>query len=250
MWDRPDLMNPLASALYAVAAALALYGAVAAFLSLPSFPVREVRVMQAPAHVTPAQVEAVVKHELRGNFFTLDLAATRAAFERLPWVRRVAVRRQWPGRLEIALEEHVPLARWGERALVNTHGEVFEGAYDGQLPLFNGPAGTAKEIAIQYEYFRRILADIELAPGELQVSPRRAWKMKLENGLTLELGREQIEARLARFVAAYGRTIAKLGHRVDHVDLRYANGFAVQVPDLAREKAPAHAGPKKKRARA
>lgn len=250
MWDRPELLNAAANVLYAVAAALAAYAAVLTVASLPVFPLREVRVIEPPAHVTPGEIEALVKRELRGNFFTLDLAAARAAFERLPWVRRAAVRRLWPGRLEVALEEHVPLARWGGRALVNTHGEVFEGTYDGQLPLFDGPAGTAKEIAIQYEYFRRILADIELAPGELHVSPRRAWKIKLENGLTLELGREQIEARLARFVTAYGRTVVRLGRRVDYVDLRYANGFAVLVPELAREKAPARAGPKKKRARA
>src|SRR5215831_20788369 len=99
MWDRPDLMNPLASALYAVAAALAFYGAVAAFVNLPVFPLREVRVVEPTAHVTADEVEAIVKRELRGNFFTIDLAAARAAFERLPWVRRVAVRRQWPGRL-------------------------------------------------------------------------------------------------------------------------------------------------------
>ena len=250
MWDRPDLLNPLASALYAVAAALALYAAAAAFVSLPSFPLREVRVVEAPAHVTPAEVEAIVKHKLRGNFFTLDLAATRAAFERLPWVRRVAVRRYWPGRLEVTFEEHVPLARWGESDLVNTHGEVFGGTYDGALPRFSGPAGTAKEIAIQYEYFRRVLAEIGLVPAQVNVSARRAWQMKLENGLTLELGREQIEARLARFVSAYERTLGKLGRRVDYVDLRYSNGFAVLVPELAREKAPAGAGSKKRRARA
>ena len=73
MWDRPDLLNPLASALYAVAAALALYGAAAALVNLPVFPLREVRVVEPPAHVTRAQVEAIVKSELRGNFFTLDL---------------------------------------------------------------------------------------------------------------------------------------------------------------------------------
>ena len=250
MWDRPDLLNPLASALYGVAAALALYGAAAALVNLPAFPLTEVRVVEAPAHVTRAQVEAIVKGELRGNFFTLDLAAARGAFERLPWVRRVAVRRHWPGRLEVALEEHVPLARWGENGLVNTHGEIFAGAYDGELPAFSGPAGTAKEIAIQYEYFRRTLAGIGLAPSQVTVSPRRAWRMKLANGLTLELGRDEIEARLARFVSAYGRTVATLGRRVEYVDLRYSNGFAVLVPELAREKSPAGAGPTKRRAKA
>ena len=140
-------------------AAVALRGASGASCSLPAFPLRaRCASCEPPAHVTRAQVEAIVKRELRGNFFTLDLAAARGAFERLPWVRRVAVRRHWPDRLEVALEEHVPLARWGERALVNTHGEVFAGAYDGELPVFSGPAGTAKEIAIQYQYFRRTLA--------------------------------------------------------------------------------------------
>jgi cell division protein FtsQ len=238
MWDRPDLLNALASALFGAAAALVLYAGGLAFVRLPVFALREVHVTDAAVHVTPAQVESMVRRELRGNFFTLDLGAARAAFEKLPWVRRVAVRRHWPGRLDVTLEEHVPLARWGDSALVNTHGEVFEGAYDGALPVFTGPTGTAKEIAIQYTYFRRSLAAIGQVPAQLQISPRRAWQVKLDSGLTLELGREQIEARLARFIAAYGRTVAKLGGRIDYVDLRYSNGFAVRVPELPLEKSP------------
>src|SRR5262249_69241 len=155
--------------------------------------------------------------------------------------RRADVRRHWPDRLEVTLEEHVPLARWGNRALVNVHGEVFEGAYDGALPVFNGPAGTAKEMAIQYEYFRSRLAPIGQPPAQLRIAPRRAGQVKLESGLTLELGREQIEKRLARFVAAYERTAVKLGRRIDYVDLRYPNGFAVRIPELRSERTAGHA---------
>ena len=237
MWDRPGLLNAAANAFYAVAALLALYMAATRVTALPAFALREVRVGGAPAHVTHAQVEAIVQRELRGSFFTLDLAAARAAFETLPWVRRVNVRRQWPDRLEVALEEHVPLARWADSELVNTHGEVFEAAHDGKLPVFAGPPGSAREITIQYEYFRRSLAAIGQTPVQVQFSPRRAWRLKLESGLTLELGREQIEARLARFVAVYGRTLGRLGRRLDYVDLRYANGFAARIPGLLQEKA-------------
>ena len=237
MWDRPGLLNAAANAFYAVAALLALYMAATRVTALPAFALREVRVGGAPAHVTHAQVEAIVRRELRGNFFTLNLAAARAAFETLPWVRRVNVRRQWPDRLEVALEEHVPLARWADSELVNTHGEVFEAAHDGKLPVFAGPPGSAREITIQYEYFRRSLAAIGQTPVQVQFSPRRAWRLKLESGLTLELGREQIEARLARFVAVYGRTLGRLGRRLDYVDLRYANGFAARIPGLRQEKA-------------
>ncbi len=237
MWDRPDVLNGIASALVAAAFLLAGYGALHYFMRLPAFPVREVRIEGELVHVTLDQVEAIVQRELPGNFFTLDVASARGAFEKLPWVRSANVRRQWPDRLDVAIEEHAPLARWGAAALVNTHGEVFTAAYDGKLPLFVGPPSSAKEIAIQYGYFERRLAAIGQVPVQVQVSPRRAWQVRLDGGTTLELGREQIEARLDRFVAVYDRTVTRLQRRVDYVDLRYSNGFAVRVPDLKHKPA-------------
>ena len=230
MWDKPDLLNRTASALYGLAVLLAFVLVAAFTLRLPVFALREIRLDSAPAHVTPNEIERSVRGAVRGNFFTLDLDAIRTAFAGLPWVRNVELRRRWPDRLEVTLEEHVPLARWASRALVNTHGEIFEAAYSGALPVFIGPEGVAKEMAIQYEYFRRGLASIGHEPVQVLVSPRRAWRLKLESGLTLELGREQIEARLARFVAAYERTLGTLEQEIRHVDLRYANGFAVRIP--------------------
>jgi len=237
MWDRPDLLNAAASALYGLAAVLALYAAVMLVIHLPAFPLREVRVGSALAHVTRGEVETIVRRELKGNFFTLNLAAARAAFEKLPWVRRVSVRRHWPDRLELAFEEHVPLARWDATALVNTHGELFRAPYDGELPVFGGPPEAAKEIAIQYEYFRSALAAVGRKPLQVSVSSRRAWEIRLDGGTVLELGREHVEARLARFVAVYDRTIARLNRRIEYVDLRYPAGFAVRIPEL-RDVAP------------
>jgi cell division protein FtsQ len=236
MWDKPALMNALANALYALAALLVI-GASAWYMArLPAFSLREVRVDGALKHVTRGEIENVVRHELKGGFFTVNLAATRAAFERLPWVRGANVRRQWPARLDVALEEHEPFARWGSTALVNTHGEVFQAAHDAELPVFVGPEGAAREIAIQYRYFHRALGTIGETPVQVQVTPRRAWQVRLASGTTLELGREHIEARLGRFVALHARTIGALGRRVEYVDLRYANGFAVRIPELRHEK--------------
>jgi len=231
------MMNGLAGALFAVAAVLAVYTAWTLAGRLPVFALREVRIGGELAHVTRGEIERVVQRELRGNFLTLDLAATSASFQRLPWVRRASVRRLWPARLEVALEEHVPLARWAGAALVNTQGEVFRAAYDGTLPVFIGPEGMAREITIQFRYFRSSLETIGQTPVQVQVSPRRAWQLVLENGVTLALGREQTEARLARYVSAHDRTLAQLARRVDYVDLRYSNGFAVRLPELRHEKA-------------
>ncbi len=236
MWDRPALMNALANALYALAVLLVLGAAAGYAARLPAFAMREVRIGNDLKHVTREQIEDVVRREVRGGFFTINLAAARAAFERLPWVRGANVRRQWPARLDVVLEEHVPIARWGAAALVNTHGEVFRAAYDGELPVFIGPEGAAREIAIQYRYFQRSLAAMGETPVQVQMTPRRAWQVRLQSGLMLELGRENIEARFARFVALHGQTIGRLERRIDYVDLRYANGFAVRVPELRHEK--------------
>jgi cell division protein FtsQ len=235
MWDRPALLSAAADALFAIAALLVLAASAVYVARLPAFSLREVRIDGALQHVTREQVEDVVRRQIRGGFFTVNLEAARTAFERLPWVRSAKVRREWPARLDVVLEEHAPLARWGNEALVNAQGEVFRAAYDGELPMFVGPEGSAREMAIQYRYFQRSLGTIGQTPVQVQVNARRAWQLKLHSGLTLELGREDIEARLARFIALHDRTIGRLQRRVDYVDLRYANGFAVRVPGLRPE---------------
>jgi len=230
MWDKPQLLLWVANMLYALAALLLAYAVLFLVVHLPVFPLREVKVTGPLAHVTRDQVQLIVKRELKGNFFTLDLEHAKSAFQKLPWVRSVSVRRRWPDRLEVAVEEHVALARWGSMALVNTRGELFGGASGNDLPMFIGPSGSEKELAQRYGQFRQALAPLGLAPSQVVLSPRRAWQLRLDNGLTVELGREQVEPRLAKFVRVYGQTLAKLDRPVQYVDLRYPNGFAVRMP--------------------
>jgi len=64
------------------------------------------------------------------------------------------------------------------------------------------------------------------------VTPRRAWRVRLDAGPTLELGREDVEARLGRYLEVHQRSVGALQRRIDYVDLRYANGFAVRIPEL------------------
>jgi cell division protein FtsQ len=94
---------------------------------VPSLPVKHVVFTEPLPHTKRGEVEQVLPAALKGNFFSLNLDAVRGALEKLPWVRKVAVRRQWPDRLEISIEEHKPVARWGDGRgeLVNSYGEVF-----------------------------------------------------------------------------------------------------------------------------
>lgn len=235
MWDNPRLLNAAAGALTALA--LMVFAVAAAQLLLRSelFPLREMTVRGSLAHTSRVEIERAAQGRIEGNFFAVDLAQVRAALEALPWVRRVEVRRVWPDRLEATLEEHVVLARWAGGGLVNVQGERFPGASDATLPQFAGPAGSEAEVTRRYRRFSEILAPLGRAPERVALSSRYAWRMRLDDGLAIELGRDApndlVEARLARLVAAWPQTLARMPMRHEHVDLRYPNGFALRVAD-------------------
>src|SRR5262245_3362172 len=109
---------------------------------LPGISIKTVSIKGSVSHVSTPTLDAAVKRAALGGFFTVDMRTVRAEFEKVTWVRSAAVRRMWPDRLEVTLEEHVPLARWGAGALVNTYGEIFRADYAGELPRFAGPQGT------------------------------------------------------------------------------------------------------------
>ena len=211
----------------------ACFGALYWLLLPQHFPLTRVELKGTVLRTSTAELEGALPRA-SGNFFAADLGEIRARVERLPWVRHVAVRRVWPGRLEISIEEHVALARWGDDALVNTHGERFLGKTPEALPSFIGPAGTQTEVARRYARFSAIVAPLGTKVERVVLSARHAWQLRLANGLHLALGRdpEAAELRLKSFVAAYPATLSAGGRRYEYVDLRYPNGFAVRVPDL------------------
>lgn len=227
MWDNHWRLNQLATGLYGIAALLLVYWVLIAIARLPIFPLREIQVSGRIAHTTPDQVRAVIDGRLQGNFFTLDLEAARVSLQRLPWVRHVLVRREWPDRLDVQIEEHVALAHWRENALVNTYGELFEAATNEALPVFSAPEGAAAEVTQRYLMFSGLLQPLGRLPVQVLLSDRRAWQLRLDDGTVLELGRGQIEEKVRRLVAVYPRALERLPGRPQRIDLRYSNGFAI-----------------------
>ncbi|MEP6678482.1 MAG: cell division protein FtsQ/DivIB [Betaproteobacteria bacterium] len=241
MWDDARALNAMALVLAGVAAVFLLWGALAWLVRQPLFAIRDVVVTAPLARASGAHLESIVREELSGTFFTLDLERARRALGGVPWVRAVALRRQWPHRLEIAVEEHAPFARWNDTALVNPEGEVFVADWNGELPQFTGPDGQSRTISQRYREFAAALAPLALTVRGLTMSPRGGWQIAAAGAgaaLALDLGRDDPSGRLGRFIGAYDRTIGALlraGRGVEQVDLRYRNGFAARVPGF-REK--------------
>ena len=229
MWDNTPLLRGIANLLFGISFVLVLYGTVRYVLRLPVFPLRAVELTAAPQRVSTELLEKVVREQVSGNFFTVDLESTRQAFEKLPWVRKVSVRRKFPWSLEVEVEEQVALARWNGTSLVNTHGEIFAATSDQVLPVFIGQPDTSVQVAQMYGELNTALQPLHQQITQISLSPRFAWQVKLDKGMVLELGREEMQERISRFVKVYPYSLAALARPSNHVDLRYRNGFAAYL---------------------
>lgn len=239
MWNKPQLMTAVSDLLFVAAAAALLVALVLWGARLPIFPLREVVVTHELREVRRSEVEQSLAGRLRGNFFSINLENLRQSLEQLPWVRHAEVRRQWPSRIEVSIEEHLPVAFWGNTTgqLVNSYGEVFAASLSVEptvpMPILIGPLGLAPEMLEYYEQAGEVLKPLGRTPSTLTVSPRLALQLRLDDGMVVELGRQQaktpVRERLERFVEYYPSVLAAARQRPSVVDMRYPNGFALRV---------------------
>ncbi len=246
MWHDVRALNAIASALVA-AVVLSFIGSGVWWLSQrPMFTLRTVTVESMYGlelqHVNKLTLRNGVVGRIKGNFFTTNLEQVRVAFESVPWVRKATVRREWPDQLIVEVEEHEALGTWGEDGrLLSVKGDVFtanlaEADEDRALPELDGPEGSEKEVLARFAELRAWFAPLQLAPGKLSLSKRYAWTVKLDNGMSVALGREQdkttLKKRVDRLVNIYPQLAALLPDGIDSIDMRYPNGLALSSAGL------------------
>jgi len=246
MWNDVRALNAITGMLLGVLVLALLAAGFWWVAQRPMFTLRTIRVegtKEVPLrYVNASTIRTTALPRLKGNFFTVDLDAVREAFETVPWVRRAAVRREWPDKLIVTIEEHRALGAWGEDGrLLSVQGDVFtanlaEAEEDGALPVFSGPAGSGKDVVKRFRELQEWLAPAGLAPESVTLSSRYAWTVKLTNGATVALGREQeagtVKARVQRLTGVYPQLAALLQDRIESVDMRYPNGLALKAQGL------------------
>lgn len=178
-----------------------------------------------------------VKSYLTGSFFYVNVHEAKRAAERMNWVRHARIDRIPPAAIKITIEEHEPVARWireGYQAgLISARGEVFQAAFQGELPEFDGDIDKLNIMLEQYRIFNSSLKPLRLKILRLQYSPRASWTMMLNNGIEVRLGKDNIHARMNRFVEIYPATLSQQAANLDYVDMRYPDAFATKMRDDA-----------------
>lgn len=197
-----------------------------------------------------ADVEEAIANVNLGNFFQLNVDQIHRQVEALPWVKSVSVRKQWPNQLNIYVVDQTPVAMWNGDFLLNVDGQAFQADISRVrhgLPAFYGPEGSELTALENYHNLNQLLGFAELAIDELLLTERFSWQLTLNDGVVLNLGRENRVERIQRFIDVYPQikqhqaalTLAakskKKGRsqelpkvpQIDYIDLRYDTGLAV-----------------------
>jgi cell division protein FtsQ len=245
MWQDVKALNAAASGITALALVACVAGGVWWVAQRPVFNLRTITVegvdKEELKHVNLLTLRNGTQGRIRGNFFTANLDSVRQVFESVPWVRRATVRREWPDQLIVEVEEHEALGTWGEDGrLLSVKGDVFtanlaEAEEDHELPAFSGPEGSEKEVLARYGELQKWFAPVKLAPEELSLSSRYAWTVRLDNGMSVALGREQtpsmLKERVDRLVGIWPQLVSRVPN-IETVDMRYQNGLALSAQGL------------------
>jgi len=236
------LMNMTASVLFLAFVVLGALATVRWVVRLPVFDVKGITVTGDVTHNNAVTLRANVAPRLVGTFFSMDLPRVRAAFEAVPWVRHAVVRRQFPNRLQVVLQEHRAVAYWGsdnELRLINSFGEVFEAnvgeVEQDALPSLNGPEGQGAEVLAMYRAVAPLFEQMEMPVDGLELSVGGSWRVLLDTGAAIELGRggiAEVSARVRRFLATLTQVTsryARHANAVESADLRHENGYAIRL---------------------
>ena len=228
-WQLPDIhWRTLGMSVGSIAVVCALAAIVTWTLDQP---IQSVSVSGRFQRVAPVDVERVVKQQVRGaGLLSVNLDAVRKAIHTLPWVDAVSVQRAWPRGLHVLVIEQVAAARWGETGLLNTRGELFskdERHMPSELAELSGPEGKEAAVAQRYLAAQGRLIQAGLRLTAMRLDARGAWEFDLSNGVTVRLGRRQIDERFDKFINAALKLVTQRGGDISYVDMRYTNGFAI-----------------------
>lgn len=195
------------------------------------FPLRHVQVVGEMQNLHQADIHRVIRHYLGRSFVSLNIGELREVFLQNPWVEQISVQRSWPDTLTIRLQERRAFAHWGGAEMVDRRGVRFQPSYFRLVqawPQLSGPDGHEELLLETFEQAQKRLRGTDLRIIFLEMDQRRAWRMRFDNGIEIKLGRERVFSRLQRFVDVYPRVLAQRAGRIDSVDMRYRNGFAVR----------------------
>ncbi len=194
-------------------------------------PIQYVRVEGAFQYISKADIEAKIEPLVQVGYFGVNLQLIRQAVMQLPWAETVQVEREWPNRIKLRIYEQKPVVRWQSDGLLNRKGEIFKPLNLDKfqvLPVLYAPMVQRHQLLAVMQGLELTLTDQGWHLAEFNVSQRQSWLLRMENGLTIQLGRWQPLQKFSQLMSALAVVGTDVVGKMAYIDMRYPNGFAVR----------------------
>jgi cell division protein FtsQ len=215
-----------------VVAAFSGLGLLMLYLALPRtqwMPIEQIRIAGDFRHLDTQQLRYQLQPYLGQGFFSVDIKQVQEMVGAQPWIRDVSVRRVWPDQIRVSITEKQAYARWDSSHLLSTRGSIFKTDVSGfgHLPLIHGYEGRSVELLQSFSDLQERLAPSSIRVTSLHEDHKGALQLELDNSIRVILGSEDSDYKISQLLKIYPQQILPRVEQIEHIDFRYANGFAI-----------------------
>jgi cell division protein FtsQ len=190
--------------------------------------IRQVRLQGDLRYLDAESLTRDLRIRFNGNYLDTTLDQVISEVESHPWIAAAAARRVWPDTLLIELTEQRPVAIYNDTQYLGLSGDLFEPPkpVNDPLPRLYGALSETMQVYSHYGVFSDRLSDFSKV---ISVSRGHdmGWQITLENGINVELGRDDILGRLSRARDVLNRLDREKLAKLQEIDARYDNGVAL-----------------------
>ena len=193
--------------------------------------VKNLQISGALKNVNSQMISKKIAHLLVEDIVDLDMTQIQQTIEDMPWVRTSEVVRIYPSTIKIDIKEQIPVAIWNGKSYLNQYGEIFNASDIEGKEMLIKLNGTNEQAEVMLKLYSSLKNSIDV--DRLQTifqNKNGAYRLKLNNGTEVVLGRKQLNQRINRL-----RKMLDLIDRhpqvITRIDLRYRKGMAIKFSE-------------------
>lgn len=195
------------------------------------FPIKKVAVAATYQNVNRQTLKNTITPYLTQSFFALHINELKNNLLKIPWVSEVTIRRIWPDKLQVIIGEQETAARWNANSFININGELFTPPKifnSASLPLLTGRDDQKDMVWQYYLAANKYLQPLTLRVTRMDLLPSLNLRILLSNGVLVMLTSDNFDNNIKTFIKVYPKITKDRDDKIESIDFRYRNGFAVK----------------------
>jgi cell division protein FtsQ len=195
------------------------------------FPIKEISIESKIINTSKDDVFEKSKNYLNSkSFFNFKINILKKEIEKVPWVKSADIRRVYPGKIKIYIEEHAPIAIWNNKSYMNDVGDIFLiQDIKKNLPVIISNQSGNKIMFLYFTLLLKYISDynFDMEIKKIEENDIRSLSAHFSSGIIVKFGSKDIRNKIHAFVKIYNTLNSSDLEKIGYIDMRYSNGFSI-----------------------